>query len=243
MKNGSNEAGDGAKRFYEAVATEATGGGWRILLDGRVVKTPKRAELLLPTAPLADAVAAEWRAQGPQIDPASMPLTKLANTAIDGVTPNLGAVAEDVLAFAARDQICYRAKAPESLVERQSRCWDTLLAWAEQNFGAKLITAEGIMPVDQPPESVAALGAVLMRFDPFALTALHVMTVLTGSAVLALAHALGRLSLEECWGAAHVDEDFQASHWGEDAEAQKRRELRLADMRAASEFFRLSRKG
>ena len=241
MKNGSNETGPRPKRFYSAVSAEATGDGWRILLDGRVVKTPKRAELMLPADALAEAVAAEWRAQGAQINPASMPLTKLANSAIDAVTPNLAAVAEDVLSFAARDLICYRAKAPETLVERQAQCWDPLLAWTEQHYGAKLIVAEGIMPLDQPPDSLAALATALGGFDPFGLTALHVMTTLTASAVLALAHASGRLSLEECWAAAHVDEDYQVSHWGEDADALKRRGLRFADMRVASEFFRLCR--
>lgn len=241
MKNGSNENSPRAKRFYESVATEATGGNWRILLDGRVVKTPKRAELLLPAGALAEAVAAEWRAQGPQIDPRSMPLTKLANTALDAVTPKLAAVAEDVLSFAASDHICYRATTPESLVERQSACWDPLLAWAQQHYGARLIATAGIMPVEQPRESLALLRDALARFDPFALTALHVMTTLTGSAVLVLAHGAGRLSLEECWAAAHIDEDYQTGLWGEDAEARRRRDVRFADMRAASEFFRLSR--
>lgn len=243
MKNGSNEIGARPKRFYETVATEAAAGGWRILLDGRVVKTPKRAELLLPSAPLAEAVAVEWRAQGAQIDPASMPLTKLSNTAIDAVTPKLAAVTEDVLSFAARDLVCYRAKAPETLVELQNACWDPLLAWADQHYGVRLIATEGIMPVDQPPESLTAFATALTGLDPFALTALHVMTTLTGSGVLALAHVEGRLSLEECWAAAHVDEDYQIDHWGEDADARKRRGLRFADMRAASEFFRLSRPG
>jgi len=243
MKNGSNESGARPKRFYEAVAAEATSGGWRILLDGRVVKTPKRGELLLPVPALAEAVATEWRAQGPQIDPPSMPLTKLANTAIDAVTLNLAAVAEDVLSFAARDLLCYRATAPESLAGRQAACWDPLLSWAEQHYGARLIATAGIMPVDQPPESLAALRAAVARLDPFALTALHLMTTLTGSAVLPLAHLAGRLSLEEGWAAAHIEEDYQIGHWGEDAEARKRRELRFADMHAASEFFRLSRRG
>lgn len=241
MNNGSNETGPRPKRFYAAVATEATSSGWRILLDGRIVKTPKRAELVLPAAALAEAVAGEWRSQGAQIDPASMPLTKLANTAIDAVTPNLAAVAEDMLSFAARDLICYRAKAPETLVERQAECWDPLLAWAELHHGAKLVATQGIMPVDQPQASLAALATALARFDPFALTALHLMTTLTASAVLALAHVSGRLSLEACWAAAHVDEDYQISHWGEDADARKRRGLRFADMNVASAFFRLSR--
>jgi chaperone required for assembly of F1-ATPase len=240
MKNGSNETGPLAKRFYAAVSPEATGAGWRILLDGRVVKTPKRAELLLPTLALAEAVAEEWRAQGAQIAPASMPLTKLANTALDAVAANLAAVAEDVRGFAGRDLICYRASTPESLVERQRAAWDPLLVWTEQHYGARLIATEGVMPLDQPPASLAALHVVLARFDAFALTGLHIMTTLTGSAVLALAHAAGRLSLEECWAAAHIDEDFQVGIWGEDAEAGRRRTLRFAEMRAASEFFRLS---
>jgi chaperone required for assembly of F1-ATPase len=241
MKNGSNDSGAPPKRFYEAVTTGAIPGGWRILLDGRPVKTPQRAELVLPTATLADAIAREWRAQNTQINPASMPLTKLANTAIDAVTPNLASVAEDVLSFAARDLICYRASAPESLAERQRASWDPLLAWAEQRFGARFISTVGIMPVDQPPESLAALRGAVERFGPFELTAVHVMTTLTGSAVLALVQSAGRLSPEECWAAAHIDEDYQTSHWGEDAEARKRRGSRFADMRAACEFFRLSR--
>jgi chaperone required for assembly of F1-ATPase len=240
MKNGSNKAGAAPKRFYEAVTTDPAAGGWRILLDGRPVKTPQRAELILPTAALADAVAEEWRAQGAQIKPASMPLTKLANTAIDAVMPNQASVADDILSFASRDLICYRVSAPESLAESQRANWDPLLAWAEQRHGARLVATVGIMPVDQPPETLAALRAAVAGFGPFELTALHVMTTLTGSAVLALALGEGRLSPEACWAAAHVDEDYQSSHWGEDAEARKRRELRFADMRAAAAFFGLS---
>jgi chaperone required for assembly of F1-ATPase len=240
MKNGSNESGAPPKRFYDAVTTDPVAGGWRILLDGRPVKTPQRAELVLPTAALAAAVAEEWRAQSAQINPASMPLTKLANTAIDAVTPNLASVAEDVLSFAARDLICYRVSAPESLAERQRASWDPLLAWAEQRHGARFVATAGIMPVDQPPESLAALREPVAGLGPFELAALHVMTTLTGSALLALALGADELSLEACWAAAHVDEDYQRSHWGEDAEARKRRELRFADMRAAATFFRLS---
>lgn len=240
MKNGSNETGAAPKRFYQAVATDSVSGGWRILLDGKPVKTPQRAELVLPTAALADAVAQEWRAQSAQINPASMPLTKLANTAIDAVTPNLASVADDVLSFAARDLVCYRVSGPESLAERQRVSWDPVLGWVEERHGARFTPTVGVMPVDQPPETLTALRTAVTGLSAFELTALHVMTTLTGSAVLALAQGAGRLSLEECWAAAHVDEDYQNSHWGEDAEARKRRELRFADMRAAAEFFRLS---
>jgi chaperone required for assembly of F1-ATPase len=244
MKNGGETAAAPVpKRFYSEVSTEADDEGWRILLDGRQVKTPKRSELLLPTAALAEAVAEEWRAQGARIDPGSMPLTRLANTALDGVAPNLLAVAEDVLGFAGRDLICYRAGSPETLAECQRQCWDPLLAWTDEHYGARLVATEGVMPLDQPPNSLAALRTALTCLEPFPLTAVHVMTTLTGSAVVALAHAAGRLSLEESWAAAHVDEDFQIGHWGEDADAMRRRAGRLEEMTHASRFLALSRKG
>ncbi|WP_088345102.1 MULTISPECIES: ATP12 family protein [Rhodomicrobium] len=244
MKNGTHSNAETGSRFYKDVATgAAASGGWRILLDGRPVRTPGRAELVLPTLALAEAIAEEWRAQGARIDPHSMPLTKLANTAIDAVAPNLDAVAEDVVAFAGRDLTCYRAGSPETLVARQEAAWDPLLAWAETHHGARLVPVEGVMPLEQPTASLAAMRTAVGGFEAFPLTALHVMTALTGSAVIALAHAAGRLSLDESWAAAHVDEDFQAGHWGEDAEAKARRDARFADMRAASEFLRLSRAG
>lgn len=241
MRNGQDTPSPKPKRFYTNVTAEDRPNGWRILLDGRTVKTPARADLLLPSRPLAEAVAEEWRQQGDEIDPGSMPLTKLANTALDAVSANSDSVAEDILSFAARDLICYRAERPQSLTERQKLYWDPLLSWADQHYGVQLITTEGVMPVDQPADSLATLRAACKSFDAFALTALHVMTALTGSAVLALAHMSGRLTLEDSWAAAHVDEDFQIESWGEDYEAKKRRDLRFAEMRAASQFFHLSR--
>jgi chaperone required for assembly of F1-ATPase len=247
MKNGKdhgevNEGAAAPKRFYDNVeAVEEEGEGWRILLDGRGVKTPLRADLILPSEALAEAIAEEWRAQKARIDPESMPLTKLANTALDGVAPNAASVAEDVLGFAGRDLICYRADGPLELVLRQKAHWDPLIAWAEEYYGAKLIVAEGVMPVEQPADSLAALRTACLWHEPFSLTALHVITTLTGSAIIALAHIAGRLSLEASWTAAHVDEDFQREQWGEDAEADARREIRLAEMRAASRFFELSK--
>lgn len=243
MKNGSETAPQRPRRFYREVSTGSAPGGSRILLDDRSVKTPLRAELVLPTHGLAEAVAEEWRRQGDTVDPAAMPLTKLANTAIDAVAPNSAAVAEDVVSYAGRDLLCYRASQPSTLAERQRLAWDPLIEWARDHYGASLVLTEGVMPVDQPPQSLAALRTACHCLDPFGLAALHVMTTLTGSAVLAFAHAAGRLSLEESWAAAHLDEDYQWDRWGEDADARVRREVRFAEMRAASEFFRLSRNG
>lgn len=247
MKNGSREENGHdrkpaePRRFYKEVSVEAAEGGWRILLDGRSLKTPGRADVVLPTRALGEAVAEEWRRQGDRIDPRAMPLTKLANTALDAVAPNRESVSGDVLNFAGRDLLCYRAGSPAALVERQRLAWDPLLQWAEDYYGARFVLAEGVMPVDQPRDSIAALRTACVCLDVFGLTALHVMTALTGSAILSLAHMAGRLSLEESWAAAHLDEDFQIGQWGEDREARSRREARFADMRAASEFYRLSR--
>jgi chaperone required for assembly of F1-ATPase len=241
MKNGKDERRQPARRFYTEVTVGEAPQGWRILLDGRPVKTPQRTELVLPTVPLAEAIAEEWRAQGAELHLASMRLTKLANTAIDAVRPNADAVVEDIAAFARRDLICYRADAPHRLVERQRQLWDPVLAWVRDAYGAPLTATEGVMPIEQPAGSLAALRAAVAEFDLFGLTALHVITTLLGSAVLALAHVSDRLSLDETWTAAHVDEDFQIENWGADEEAGTRREARLAEMRAASSFFHLSR--
>jgi chaperone required for assembly of F1-ATPase len=243
MKNGSDAAPSRAKRFYQEVLTGAAPGGWRILLDARAVKTPLRAELVLPARGLAEAIAEEWRRQGTTVDPSSMPLTKLANTALDAVAPNAAGVAEDIVSYAGRDLLCYRASHPERLVQQQKLAWDPLLGWAREHYGAELAVTQGIMPIDQPPQSLAALRAASASLDVFALTALHVMTTLTGSAILALAHIAGRLSLEESWDAAHLDEHYQADQWGEDEEAKLRREARFAEIQAASDLFRLSRDG
>lgn len=229
-----------ANRFYSTVAVEATGGGWRILLDGRTVKTPQRAELSLPSEALAQAIAEEWQAQTDEIVPATMPLTKLANTALDAVTGREAEVGEDILRFAARDLLCYRADQPQDLEDRQREVWDPLIHWANEHYGARLCLAAGVMPIDQPAEAIASLRTGIVCRDAFALTALHVMTSLTGSAILPLAHICGRLTLDEAWAAAHLDEDFQIARWGEDAEAKARRDARYKEMAAASRFFQLA---
>lgn len=245
MKNGldSQANGDGSEptRFYKEVTTaEEENEGWRILLDERPVKTPRRNNLFVPTHALAEAIADEWRAQKGRIDPETMPLTKLANTAVDAVAPNATEVAENVLSFAGRDLICYRADGPERLIKRQKAHWDPVIEWAEDYYGARLFVTEGVMPIEQPADSLAALRTACLCHEPFGLTALHVITTLTGSAVLALAHIAGHMSLDESWMAAHVDEDYQIEEWGSDEEASKRRKLRYEDMRCASCFYALS---
>jgi chaperone required for assembly of F1-ATPase len=229
------------RRFYRTAAVARDKDGFAVRLDGRPVRTPKKHLLVLPTGALADAVAAEWNAQGDRVDPDTMPLTKLANTALDGVVPHRAAVAADIVAYAGSDLLCYRAAAPEPLARRQHAAWDPVLAWAEADLGAHFALGEGVMPVAQSQAALARVAAAVDRFGPLQLAALHVMTTLTGSALLALAHALGRLTLEQAWAAAHVDEEWQVSQWGEDAEAAARQRRRLAEMRAASEFFRLAK--
>lgn len=227
------------KRFYKDVAVTDDGAGAVLLLDGKPVRTPGKAELVLPTRALAEAVAEEWRAQGERIDPASMPLTKLANSAIDGVAGRELAVIDDIMSHAASDLLCYRAPGPQGLVDAQAKTWDKVLAWARETLGAPLVLGEGVVHVAQPQASLDRLKQAFDGRDAFDLSALHVMTALTGSALLAFAVALGRLSPEQAWHAAHVDEDWQISQWGEDAEAATRRENRRRDFAAAAQMFGL----
>jgi chaperone required for assembly of F1-ATPase len=229
------------KRFYERVATKDDGSGSALLLDGKPVRTPGKAPFVLPNAGVAQAVAEEWRGQGARIDPSTMPLTRLANSVIDGVKGNEGAVVDDILKYAGSDLLCYRAEGPEGLVALQSEHWDPILAWAKHDLGAPMRLAEGVMHIDQPPTSLDAIKKRLNEFDPWSLAALHVMTGLSGSALLALAVALGRLTPEEAWAAAHVDEDWQIGQWGVDEEAKVRRANRHRDFAAAARLLGLLR--
>ena len=197
--------------------------------------------LELPTAALAEAIAAEWEAQGERIEPLSMPLTALANTALDGVAGRETAVAADIVKYAGSDLVCYRADHPPELVQRQAAAWDPIVGWADDALGAKLVVGTGIMPVEQPASVRDSVARALEGSDAFTLTALHVMTSLMGSALLALAIFKGRLTAEAAWRAAHVDEDFQAEKWGRDAEADARREHRRREMLAASRLLELTR--
>lgn len=231
------------KRFYKDASVAREAEGHVVRLDERTVKTPARRLLALPTQELAEAVAEEWRAQGERIDPATMPMNRIVNSALDGVAAATEAVREDVVRFLGSDLLCYRAEDPEGLVARQNEAWDPPLAWARQAFGLDVRLAAGIIHVEQPEETLQRGAEIVAAYDDFTLASLHVMTSLTGSFVLALAVVEGHLAAEKAWAAAHVDEDWQISFWGEDAEAMRRRHKRWEEMVAAARVASLGRAG
>jgi chaperone required for assembly of F1-ATPase len=221
------------RRFYERAEVADGEGAFGVVLDGRPVKTPARRLLAAPTRTLAAALAAEWEAQRDVVDPARMPLTRLANSIIDGVADAAAAVAADAGKYLASDLVCYRAEAPERLVARQAGAWDPIVAWAGEALGARFVLAQGMVFAAQPETALAAAGAAFPR-DPWRLGAFHAVTTLTGSALLALALLHGRLTAEEAWQAAHVDEDWNMEFWGRDELALERRAARFAEMQAAA---------
>ncbi|WP_420392523.1 ATP12 family chaperone protein [Acuticoccus sp.] len=225
------------RRFYTIASTAPEPGGTaRVLLDGRPVRTPARALLAVPPR-IAEAIAAEWNAQGERILPLTMPLTRLANTAIDGVREASAAVRDDVAAIASNDLVLYRADAPAGLVAAQQALWDDVVAYGEGAFGVRLALAEGVMPVQQD-ERLAARVAAALPGDALALAAMHQLATLTGSALLALMVRDGSISFDDAWAAAHVDEDWNIREWGEDEEATRRRAQRERDAKAAAFILR-----
>jgi chaperone required for assembly of F1-ATPase len=222
------------KRFYKAAEVTEEGGRFALSLDGRRARTPGRNALAAQSPALMLEVAKEWERQRKTIDPADMPLTRLLNSAIDGVAHTMVETRADILRYAGSDLLCYRAEEPDALAQRQAHAFDPILRWAADELGARFHVTAGVMHVAQPDAALAAIGAALGAYDdPVALAALSVMTTLTGSALLALAVARGFLSAEAAWGAAHVDEDFQAERWGADAEAMAQREARRREFEAA----------
>ena len=228
------------KRFYRAVDVREDNGRHALTLDGRDVRTPGRNRLAAVSRPLMLRVAKEWARQGETLDPADMPITKLLNSAIDGVARRMEETRAEIVRYAGSDLLCYRAEAPETLAERQRLAFDPVLDWAAETLGARLALTTGVMHVAQPPETLAAVRAALEDFDdPAALAALSAMTTLTGSAILPLATAYGFLAPADAWRAAHVDEDFQNELWGVDEEAAARRAGRWREMEAAAATLRL----
>jgi chaperone required for assembly of F1-ATPase len=220
------------KRFYkEAGVTEAEG-GFAITLDGKPIRTPSGRQVVIPSRALADAVAAEWSAQGETIDPVAMPLTRIANSVVEGVVDRVELVSDDLARYFQTDLLFYRAGHPEALVAREAAHWDPVLFWAAETLGAHFILSEGIMHVKQPDAAIQAARAALPE-DAWSVAALHMVTTLTGSALLALALAHGARDAGQVWAAAHVDEDWNADQWGVDEEAAARRAARLRDFEAA----------
>jgi chaperone required for assembly of F1-ATPase len=223
------------KRFYKTVSVDAVEDGFRILLDGRPVRTPGKRLLAVSARPVAERLKAEWDGQGEEIDPAKMPVTRLVNTAIDGVADNIDAVFEEIVRFAGTDLLCYRAGSPEGLVQRQREGWDPVIRWAAEARGARFILVEGVMHQEQPAPAIRAFSEALTAYrDPLVLACLHTVTTLTGSALLALALAEGAVDADTVWSLAHVDEDWQIEQWGTDEEAFHRRSLRREEMDVAA---------
>lgn len=226
------------KRFY-AQAT-ATGEG-AILLDGKPVRTPGRSPLALPTPALAAAVADEWNAQGERVDPRSMPLTGLANAAIDRIAPACETFADGLAAYGESDLLCYRAERPDALVARETAAWDPILAWARQRYDVDFAVTAGIVHAAQPPKTLRRLGEAVRARDAFALAGLSPLVTVGGSLLVALALAESAIDLEVAWQAATLDEQWQIEKWGEDAEAVKALESRRIDFEAGHRFLELAR--
>lgn len=229
------------RRFWTAVAVAPEAGGHAVRLDDRPVRTPGRRPLLLPTDALAEAVAAEWRGVGETLDPRALPLTGLANAAVDLATPDPAGFAAPVAAYADSDLLLYRADAPGSLVAAQAAAWDPLLGWAAARYDVAFVPVAGIVHRPQPPATVARLGAALAGHDGFALAALSVLVTLGGSLVAALGVAEGAVDAAAAWDAVTVDERWQESRWGEDAEAAATRAAKRAEFDAAARFLSLLR--
>jgi len=227
------------RRFYKEAAAAPAEGGHAVLLDGKPMRTPAKAALVVPSRRLAEAIAAEWQAQGDEIVREALGLTRLASTAIDLVAPRRAEIVAAVARYAGTDLVCYRAEHPPELVARQERVWQPLVDWAAERHGAPLVVTAGIVPQPQPAASVAALAAAVAAYDAMALTALHLATAACGSLVLALALAEGRLDAEAAFAAAQLDESFEIERWGEDAEATKRRNELRDDIAYAARFLAL----
>jgi chaperone required for assembly of F1-ATPase len=227
------------KRFWKEVSVEPEGEGWTVILDGRPLKTPARSALSVPTQRLAEAVADEWRQAGEQIDPRAMPLTGLANAAIDSVAPGRQAFAQGLSNYAQADLACYRADGPAALVERQEQQWDKLLGWARRRYDVDFATTAGLMHVAQPTATIERLSHAIAALDPFQLAGLSPLVTIGGSLVAALAVLEEAVPPEEAWAAVSIDESWQLEKWGADSEAEATLENRRRDFAAAAQFLDL----
>jgi len=231
----------GIKRFYKAAAIEPSEGEYRVVLDGRPVKTPSRADMVLPTRALAEAVAGEWAAQDRDVDPATMPLTVLLWTAIDLVRPQRAATIDELAGYAAHDLLCYRAEGPADLLDRQRAAWQPLLDWAAHTLDAPLASTAGIVSIVQPEASLAALRRAVAALDDLDLAALAAAAKATGSLVIGLALHARHLDPQAAFDAAQLDETYQIEIWGEESEAARRRTAIRQDIEAVARLMSLLR--
>jgi len=227
------------KRFWKDVAVVKQEGGWTIALDGKPVRTPARAALILPRQALADAVAEEWRSSGEQVEPREMPLTGLANAAIDRVAPDPTAFVATLSRYAEADLACYRAQGPRALVARQEALWDDLLGWARRRFDVDFAITDGLIHVAQPAATVERLSYAVAALDAFHLAGLSPLVTIGGSLIAALAELEGAMSPEAAWQAVSIDEQWQLEQWGADAEAEAAFDARRRDFFAAARFLQL----
>lgn len=229
------------KRFWKEATVAEIDAGWQVLLDGRQVRTPAKAVLIVPTKAYAEAVAAEWDAQLEEVDPATMPVTRSANAAIDKLSIQREEVIDMLAAYGETDLLCYRATEPQELVLRQAEKWDPILAWANAQFGVALRPISGVMFAQQPGESLPRLRAEIATFDSFSLAAFHDLVALSGSLVLALAVTSGQLDADTAWSLSRLDEDWQAEQWGIDEEAAEAAAIKEQAFAMAARVFSLSR--
>ena len=230
-----------AKRFWTTATAVPCAGGHAVHLDARPVRTPAKAALVLPSLALAQAIADEWQAQTGLVNPAMMPFTRMANSAIDKVTPLHAAVVAEVAGYGASDLLCYRAEGPVALVARQAADWDHWVDWAASALQAPLVVTIGVIPVPQPAASLASLTTRVAALSPFGLVAVHDLTAISGSLVLALAVTSGRLTAHQAFDLSRIDEIWQAEEWGQDAEAAQVQALKRQAMDEAGRFWTLSR--
>ena len=229
--------GAGVKRFYQDVGVDATGGGHRILLDGRPVRTPARQLLVMPNAALAEAVAGEWRAQGETIERAGMGLTRLVSTALDRMPALRGAAIDEALGYALTDLLCYRAAEPVELAARQGAAWQPWLDWLAEAHGARLVVTTAMLPVSQPEEAVARLRAAIEQLDDWRLVGLHGATTALGSLVLGLALLEGEIDAEQALAASLLDELFEIERWGRERRGERRQQVLRRDVAGAAQFL------